>query len=83
MIGKLIIHPALVALALWALPQVGLPAVEPLLRTAAILMAAMPMMGIYPILALKYGQEGFSAASLLAATTLSFLTVSALLWLVQ
>ncbi len=82
-IGKLIIHPALVALALWALPQVGLPAVEPLLRTAAIMLAAMPMMGIYPILALKYGQEGFSAASLLAATTLSFLTVSALLWLVQ
>lgn len=82
-VGKLILHPALVALAFWALPGLGFVPVEPVLRTAAIVLAAMPMMGIYPILALKYGQEGFSASALLAATTLSFLTVSGLLWLVK
>ena len=79
--GKLIAHPALVAAALWVLPWAGLPGVEPQLHQAAILLAAMPMMGIYPLLALKYGQEGVSAAALLAATMASFLTVSGLLWL--
>ena len=82
-VGKLILHPALVAAALWALPWAGLPAVEPGLRTAAVLMAAMPMMGIYPILALRFKQEGFCAAALLAATTASFFTVSGLLWLIN
>jgi predicted permease len=82
-LGKLLVHPAMVALALWALPHLGMPEVDATLRTAAVLTAAMPMMGIYPILALKYGQEGFSAAALLAATVLSFFSVSALLWLLH
>ena len=43
-------------------------------------MAAMPMMGIYLILAQANGQEDFSAAALLVTTLGSFFTLSGLLW---
>ena len=58
-------------------------ALDPNLRLAAILMAAMPMMGIYPTLAQAYGKEDFSAAALLAATASSFVSLSALLWFLR
>ena len=73
----------------WSYPQAqanrsGLLAVSPgsrpELATAAILNAGMPMLSIYPLLSQKFGQEGLSAAALVAATTLSFFTVSGLLW---
>ena len=80
-LGKLIFHPAAVLLAIFALPVLGLPALDPSLRMAAVLMAAMPMMGIYPILAQAYGKEGFGSAALLITTISSFFTLSALLWL--
>ena len=82
-IGKLLVHPLAVFLAISALPWLGFPALDPSLRTSAVLMAAMPMMGIYPILAQAYGQEDFSAAALLVATVLSFFTLSALLWVLR
>ena len=80
-VGKLLLHPLLVWLSLLALPSVGLPPLAPPLHSAAILMAAMPMMGIYVTLAQAHGQEDFSAAAMLAATVASFATVSGLLWL--
>ena len=43
------------------------------LHPLAVLLGAMPMMGIYPILAQAYGHEGISAAALLVATVVSFL----------
>ena len=52
-----------------------------LASTAAILNAGMPMLSIYPLLSQKFGQEGVSAAALVAATTASFFTVSGLLWM--
>ncbi len=79
--GKLILHPLAVLLVLLALPLPGLPAMDPQMRMAAVLLAAMPMMGIYPILAQAYGQEGFSAPALLVTTAASFFTLSGLLWL--
>lgn len=81
--GKLILHPLAVLLALLALSWLGLPAMESSLRTAAVLMAAMPMMGIYPILAQAYGQEDFSAGALLVTTIASFFTLSGLLWFLK
>ena len=81
-VGKLLVHPAMVLLALLVLPVLGLPALDPPLRTAALVMAAMPMMGIYPILAQAYGQESFSSAAMLITTVCSFFTLSALLWLI-
>ncbi|WP_418320982.1 AEC family transporter [Piscinibacter sakaiensis] len=69
--GKLLIHPLCIALFVWLLP----PA-DPLLRAAAVLFAAMPMLSIYPVLAQRFGHERFSAAALLAATVASFVTIS-------
>ena len=78
--GKLVLHPLAVLLASCAMPVLGLPALDPALRMAAVLMAAMPMLSIYPILAQAHGQEDFSATALLVTTVSSFFTLSGLLW---
>lgn len=74
-LGKLLVHPLAVAAALWLL----LPD-DPRLRSAGIVLAASPMFSIYPVLAQRYGLEGFAAAALLLSTSLSFVTISSLLW---
>jgi predicted permease len=75
--GKLVLHPLAVLLAVLALPPF-----DPVLRTAVVLTAAMPMMSIYPVLAQRFGQERLGAAALLAATVLSFVTLNlGLVWL--
>ena len=61
--------------------RAGFAALDPALRMAAVLMAAMPMMSIYPILAQAYGQEDFSATALLMTTVAAFFTLSGLLLL--
>ncbi|MFM1908579.1 MAG: hypothetical protein RLZZ591_2256 [Pseudomonadota bacterium] len=76
--GKLILHPLTVLAALWLVPID-----DPQLRTAVILSAAMPMMGIYPILAQRHGHEGNAAAALLVTTVASFFTLSGLLWVLK
>ena len=81
--GKLIFHPLAMLLMVTALPALGMPEIEPSLRMAVVLMAAMPMIGIYPTLAQAYGQEDFSAVALLVTTVLSFFTLSSLLWLLS
>ena len=74
--GKLILHPlAVLVMVSWVMPVA-----DPELRTAAVLFAAMPMLGIYPLLAQRQGHEEFTAAALLATTVGSFFTLSALLW---
>lgn len=80
-VGKLVLHPLAVLLVILALPMMGLPTIDPALSMAAVLMAAMPIMSIYPILAQAYGQEDFSAAALLVTTATSFFTLSGLLWI--
>ena len=75
-LGKLLLHPLLVGLMVWLLPPT-----DPALRAAAVVFASVPMLSIYPILAQKYGLEGFCAAALLLATVLSFVTISVALWL--
>jgi len=82
-VGKLLLHPLAVFAAISLLPLLGLPSVDGDLRTAAVLSAAMPMLGIYSILAQRYGFEGFTAAALLATTAASFFTLSAILWLMR
>ena len=74
-VGKRVLHPlAVAALAWWLLAD------NTRLRTAAIALAAMPMLGIYPVPAQKHGHEGFCAAALLVTTVASFFTLSGLLW---
>lgn len=74
--AKLLLHPLAVWGALWLMPPV-----DPALRTAAVTLAAMPMLGIYPILAQKYGLEGPAAAAMLGTTVVSFFTLTAVLGL--
>ena len=82
-LGKLVLHPLAVSMAIMLLPLMGLPALGGELRTAAVLSAAMPMLGIYSLLAGRHGFEGFSAAALLATTASSFITLSTILWLMR
>lgn len=82
-VGKLLLHPAAVWGAITLLGALGLPAPEGELRAAAVLSAAMPMLGVYSILAQRHGHEGFTAAALLATTAASFFTLSTILWLMR
>ena len=78
--GKLVLHPLCVSAGILMLPSLGLAPLDPALQMAAVLMAAMPMMGIFPTVAQQYGQEDFTAVALLLTTVASFFTLSGLLW---
>lgn len=73
---KLALHPAAVALMVWLLPPF-----DPMLQATAIILAAMPMAGIFPLLAQRYGQEESCATALVGATAASFVSINLLLWL--
>jgi malonate transporter len=73
-VAKLLVHPAAVAFFMW---QIG-PA-EPRLQISGVVLAAMPMLSIYPLFAQRFGREGLCAAALLATTLVSFLTISGVL----
>lgn len=75
-IAKLTMHPLAVGVLIMLLPPF-----EPKLQLAAIAYAGMPMLSIYPIIAQRYGREGLCAATLLVTMLASFLTISAMLWL--
>jgi len=81
--GKLLLHPLAVAGVLLLCEATGLVTLEPALRTGAVLMAAMPMMGIYTILAQRHGRDALAASALLGTTAASFVTISLLLWSFQ
>jgi malonate transporter and related proteins len=78
--GKLLVHPLMVTGALALVAAVGMAPLPRDLHAAAILLAGMPMMGIYPLLAMRHGHERMAAAALLGATVASFLTLNAMLW---
>lgn len=80
-LAKLVLHPLLVWAAWTLLVGVGLPAASDHLRTAAILSAAMPMMGMFPTLAQAHGQDDWSAVALVLTTITAFFTLTGLLWL--
>lgn len=82
-LGKLIGHPLAVLAVASLLPLVGVAPMEPDLKSAALLMAAMPMLSIYPILAQAYGEADRSAAALLICMVTSFFTLSAWMWMVH
>lgn len=78
-VGKLMLHPLCVFLAFTFV----VPIADPSMRVAALLFAAVPMAGVYPLLALRYGYDEVSSAALLATTTVSFFTLNALLWVLR
>lgn len=77
-VGKLLLHPIAVWVALWVL----VPG-DPALQAAGALLAAMPMFGIYPLLAQRWGHQGFCAAALLVTVIASFATINVALWLLS
>ncbi|MFC3118792.1 AEC family transporter [Jhaorihella thermophila] len=77
--AKLIAHPLFVMFAMAILAAVGLAPLASDLKAAVILSAAMPMFGIYTVLAQEQGLEGMASIAMLAATTGAFVTLSVLL----
>lgn len=77
-LGKLFLHPVVVLVAVLLLPPMARE-----LQIAVVVMAAVPMLGIYPILAQKHGHDTMAAAAQLGATVASFFTLTALLWVVK
>ena len=82
-LGKLVLHPLAGVIVLLTLPWMGVPPMDPTMQKAVILSMAMPMMGIYPVLALQFKQEDLAAAALLATTVLSFFSITAVLWVLK
>jgi predicted permease len=79
-VGKLLLHPLLVAGAIWLAVAAGAPALSPDLLRAAVLLAGMPMMSIYTLLAQRHGHERMAAAAMFGATVAAFVTLNAMLW---
>lgn len=78
--GKLILHPLAVLAGLSLVLLSGLFTIGLTEQKALIVTGALPIMGIYTILAQKYGEEDLSAVALVGTTVLSFVTLSGLLW---
>ncbi|MFV0429054.1 MAG: hypothetical protein ACK5KO_06480, partial [Arachnia sp.] len=77
--GKLLLHPLAVWLGLGLMAALGLGVADPELAAAAVIMAAMPVMSIYPILAQRYGEDRTAALAMFAMTALSFFSISGVL----
>ncbi len=75
LVGKLLLHPLAVLLLVMLLPPMPRE-----LQVAVVMLAAVPQMGIYPILAQRFGHDGLAASAQLASTVASFFTLTALLW---
>jgi predicted permease len=76
-VGKLILHPLAVFLLLMLVPIAN-----PVLRHGALLLAAVPMAGSYPIFGQRFREGPLASATLLVATATSFLTLNLVLWLI-
>ncbi len=77
-VGKLLLHPLAVLLLVMVLPPMPHD-----LQVAVVLTSAVPMMGIYAVLAQRHGHEGFAAAAQLVTTVASFFTLTGLLWVLK
>lgn len=77
-LAKLILQPLLVVAAIWLLPDF-----DPTLQIAAIVLAASPMIAIFPIIGAMYGHGPHCASILLVTTSASFVTISAWLWVLE
>lgn len=77
-LGKLLLHPLATLAFLWLLPPMARE-----LQVAVLVMSAVPMLGIYPILAQKHGHDGMAAAAQLGTTVTSFFTLTLLLWVLR
>ncbi|MFT6899246.1 MAG: malonate transporter [Paraglaciecola sp.] len=72
---KLLVHPALVFAIFYFIPSIS-----PMLKTAGVITASLPMVGMYPAFAHRYGQGANAAASALPTTVLSFFSMTGIIW---
>lgn len=77
-VGKLFIHPLLVAVCVILLPDF-----DPQLQIAAILLAISPMVAFFPIIGSQYRQGPLSASIMLVTTIFSFVTIPTILWIIS
>ena len=75
-IAKLILHPLIVLGIIMLLPDF-----DPTLQVAAVILACVPMFGLYPIIGSKYGFSESGASTLFYTTICSFITLSTALYL--
>jgi hypothetical protein len=75
--SKLLLHPLLVLVAMLSLTQLDQATIA-----MAVLLASMPMLGVYPIIAQKYHLGSNAAAALVPTTVLSFFSLSLVIWLI-
>ncbi|GHB15005.1 AEC family transporter [Modicisalibacter luteus] len=75
--GKLVVHPLAVLLVFLALPDF-----DPALAVAAVVFASAPMLSVYPIFGQRYGHPELCTAALMGTTLVSFITISAVIWIV-
>ncbi|WP_438766395.1 AEC family transporter [Kushneria sp. TE3] len=77
-LAKLVCHPLLVLLCFQVFPIDNTE-----LMTGALLIASAPMLSVYPIFGLRFSMDRLCAAALLAATVLSFITISTTIWMIH
>lgn len=75
-IGKLAIFPCMVWLAIKFYGLGGFAPGSVGMMQAAVLNAAVPTAGVYPIIAQRYGEEDSAALAMLVMVCLSFFTIS-------
>jgi malonate transporter and related proteins len=74
--GKLVLHPLMALLVLVLAAGIGGPVLPPDLRACLLIACAVPMLGVYPIFAQEVGMEGLASVAMLAATAMSFFSLS-------
>ncbi|BDX01801.1 malonate transporter [Marinomonas pontica] len=72
--GKLVLHPLMIAIVALFMPEM-----DRNLLLGGILIAAVPMMSIYPIIGSQYGFRSLCASTLLITTLTSFVTLAIIL----
>ena len=75
-VGKLVVHP-IVAMGMLML----VPTLDPTLGQAALILAGLPMVTIFPLIAQRYDQGEIPATALVITTLLAFVTLNFGLWL--
>lgn len=81
--GKLLVMPAVGLGVLTGLIAIGLPDLPAELKAAAILTTALPTFSILPSLAEPYGEADSATASMMLGTSLSFVTMSGWMLVLQ
>lgn len=76
--GKLFLHPLMVLVLF-----LFFPAMDAQLKTAGVILASVPMFGIFAVIGQRYGMGDICAAAQVPATVISFISITGFVWLLQ